>query len=133
MAPLVSRRASIRRSSGEPNGVRADRASVPIMDEGLPELPTISPVASAQRPAPPLPPPPPPAAPPPAPPRVDAVPSASALSALPPVQAGMHAMTAHDPGSLDRLAGQLYDRLRGQLSAELLVGRERSQLLTDLT
>jgi len=37
-----------------------------------------------------------------------------------------------DAGALDRLAGQLYGRLRGQLAAELLVGRERASMLTDL-
>jgi hypothetical protein len=42
--------------------------------------------------------------------------------------------TPHDTdhGALDQLTHQLYDRVRSQLAAELLVGRERSQLLTDL-
>lgn len=62
------------------------------------------------------------------------MPAAAAMPALPAVQAPVtHTGSQHDPGSLDRLANQLYDRVRGQLSAELLVGRERSQLLTDLT
>jgi hypothetical protein len=37
-----------------------------------------------------------------------------------------------DPAALDRLAQQLYGRLRGHLAAELLGDRERAQLLTDL-
>ncbi|CAN5549009.1 hypothetical protein BH10ACT8_BH10ACT8_28740 [soil metagenome] len=36
-----------------------------------------------------------------------------------------------DPAALDRLAHQLFGRFRGQLAAEFLIGRERSQLLTD--
>jgi serine protease Do len=38
---------------------------------------------------------------------------------------------ADDPAALDRLAHQLFGRFRGQLAAEFLIGRERSQLLTD--
>lgn len=38
-----------------------------------------------------------------------------------------------DPAALDRLSRLLYDRLRGQLTADLLVDRERAHLLTDLT
>jgi hypothetical protein len=37
-----------------------------------------------------------------------------------------------DPFALDTLATELYDRLRSMLVDELYVGRERSQLLTDL-
>jgi hypothetical protein len=33
---------------------------------------------------------------------------------------------------LDVLAARLYDRIRGRLRAELLVDRERANLLTDL-
>lgn len=37
-----------------------------------------------------------------------------------------------DPVELDRLAGQLYGRIQNQLRSDLLIGRERAQLLTDL-
>lgn len=37
-----------------------------------------------------------------------------------------------DPAALDRLAGQLYGRIQDQLRADLLIGRERAQMLTDL-
>lgn len=37
-----------------------------------------------------------------------------------------------DPMALDRLSRQLYGRLRGEFAADLLVDRERAQLLTDL-
>jgi hypothetical protein len=42
-------------------------------------------------------------------------------------------MAGHtEHGALDQLTHDLYDRVRSQLAAELLIGRERSQLLTDL-
>jgi hypothetical protein len=37
-----------------------------------------------------------------------------------------------DPAELDRLAGQLYGRIQRHLNADLLIGRERAQMLTDL-
>jgi len=39
---------------------------------------------------------------------------------------------APDSAALDRLAQQLYGRLRGRLADELRADRERAQLLTDL-
>ena len=45
---------------------------------------------------------------------------------------GTEHATTHDAVELDRLATQLYGRLRSQLASELLIGRERAQLLTDL-
>jgi hypothetical protein len=39
---------------------------------------------------------------------------------------------AEDPAALDRLANQLYARVQNQLRSELLIGRERAQMLTDL-
>ena len=45
----------------------------------------------------------------------------------------VHAPAAHDPAALDSLARQLYGRFSRHLAGELLIDRERSQFLTDLT
>jgi len=41
-------------------------------------------------------------------------------------------LASEDPAALDRLANQLYARVQSQLRSELLVSRERAQMLTDL-
>ena len=133
VAPLVSRRAPISRTTPEPNVIRGGR-SAPVNDEEMLELPTISPVAAPHRPVAPMP----ALLPEPEPPAMPAferqIPTVPTMPIAPGIQApSTQHVPSPDPGSLDRLAGQLYDRVRGQLSAELLVGRERSQLLTDLT
>ena len=48
-------------------------------------------------------------------------------------QASVHAPAAHDPAALDSLARQLYGRFSRHLAGELLIDRERSQFLTDLS
>jgi len=40
---------------------------------------------------------------------------------------------AHDDAELDRLAGQLYDRIRHRLRGELRADRERAGFLTDIS
>ncbi len=47
--------------------------------------------------------------------------------------ASAHGPTQHDPAALDSLARQLYGRFSRHLAGELLIDRERSQFLTDLT
>ena len=69
-----------------------------------------------------------------------AVPAAAVPAATVPAAPAAATVTAteatdpatSDPAALDRLARQLYGRLRGHLAAELLGDRERAQLLTDL-
>jgi hypothetical protein len=61
-----------------------------------------------------------------------------AAAASPPAHAARpyaaaHAPAAHDPAALDALARQLYGRFSRHLAGELLIDRERSQFLTDLT
>ena len=59
----------------------------------------------------------------------------AALPAVPaaaPAPIPSPAAPTDDPFVLDRLAADLYDRLRSRLVDELYVGRERAQLLTDL-
>jgi hypothetical protein len=47
--------------------------------------------------------------------------------------ASAHGPAQHDPAALDSLARQLYGRFSRHLAGELLIDRERSQFLTDLT
>lgn len=64
---------------------------------------------------------------------VTAADSAAADPAAPVPTGAESARSAAPAPDLDALAGQLYERIRGRLRQELLIDRERSGLLTDLT
>jgi hypothetical protein len=104
----------------EPRPAVPDPAQVPVPAALAPAVPALAPAVPALAPAVPA--------------MAPAVPALAPVPASPgPAAAATEAEPIMpDPAALDRLAQQLYGRLRGHLAAELLGDRERAQLLTDL-